>query len=89
MVASRLFAETEIASGYLHRRASSFRGSKHLRQAHLKFSPLMIAECPHLLQTNLPSDRAIICLNPSSETQWGHRTTVIVMAIFTPHICFG
>jgi hypothetical protein len=28
-----------------------------------------IAEWPHLLQMNLPSDRAIICLNSSPKTQ--------------------
>jgi hypothetical protein len=69
MVASRDFAETGIASDYPHRRRSSSRSSKHLRQAHLKFSLLGISEWPHLLQTNLPSSRAIIRLNSSSESQ--------------------
>ena len=68
---------------------ASARSSKHFQQEHLKSLSSGIAECPHLLQMNLPSDRAIICLNSSSETQWGHGTTVAVMAIFIPHVCFG
>jgi hypothetical protein len=56
-------------SGYPHRRRSSTRSSKHFRQEHLKSLSSGIAEWPHLLQTNLPSGRAIICLNSSFETQ--------------------
>ena len=88
MVASRASAETALASGYPHRLRSSSLSSKHFQQEHLKSLSSGIAEWPHLLQMNLPSIRAIICLNPSSETQWGHRTTVIVMGIFTPHFLF-
>jgi hypothetical protein len=69
MVASQVFAKTGIGLGYAHRQASIVRSSKHFRQAQLKFSLLGISECPHLLQTNLPSSRAIICLNSLSETQ--------------------
>jgi len=63
------FMACEIASAYPHRRKSSVCNSKHFLQGHLKLLSAGIAEWLHLLQTNLPSSRAIICLNSSSETQ--------------------
>ena len=36
-----------------------------------------------------PSERAVIGLKSSPETQYGRRTTVIFMAIFTTHTCLA
>jgi len=65
------------------------RSSKHLRQAHSKFLSLGMARWPHLPQTKRPPEKAAIGLNSSPEVQYGHRTTVVVTAIFTTHTCFA
>jgi hypothetical protein len=59
---------------YPHRRVSTTRNSKHLRQAHSKFLSARIAKWPHLPQTNRPSATAAIGLNSSPETQYVHPT---------------
>jgi hypothetical protein len=69
--------------------ATMLRSLKHFRQAHSKLLSLGIAKWPHLPQAKRPPERAAIGINSSPNMQYGHRTTVILMAIFSKHTCFA